>query len=210
MPSFRYFCKIKYGLPWLTIFLSVFRRFASDFREWCTREWKIYGQSLCEWPSNLIHTKPHIMLFITRYYDILRSEWANRMNDKRELLLTSLSPVLTRYYDVTWTRSIGIVTPRSPIVLGRTNRCKFEIHWYISIVNIDLLPTSIQSVKSNDKECPQHYNDVIMSAMASEITSLTIVCSIVCSGADRRKYQSSASLTFVRGIHRWIPRTKGQ
>ena len=48
-----------------------------------------------------------------------------------------------------------------------------------------------------------HYNDVIMSAMASQITSHTIVCSIVYSGADQRKHQSSASLAFVRGIHRW-------
>ena len=49
----------------------------------------------------------------------------------------------------------------------------------------------------------QHYNDIIMRAMASQITSLTIVYSIVYSGADQRKYQSSASLAFVRGIHRW-------
>ena len=47
-----------------------------------------------------------------------------------------------------------------------------------------------------------HYNDVIMSAMASQITSLTIVYSTVYSGADRRKHQSSVSLAFVRGIHR--------
>ena len=48
-----------------------------------------------------------------------------------------------------------------------------------------------------------HYNDVIMSAMASQITSLAIVCSIVYLGANQRKLQSSASLPFVRGIHRW-------
>ena len=48
-----------------------------------------------------------------------------------------------------------------------------------------------------------HYNDVIMSTMASQITSLTIVFPKVCSGADQRKHQSSASLAFVRGIHRW-------
>ena len=41
-----------------------------------------------------------------------------------------------------------------------------------------------------------------MSAMASQITSLTIVYSTVCSDADQRKRQSSASLAFVRGIHR--------
>ena len=47
-----------------------------------------------------------------------------------------------------------------------------------------------------------HYNDVIMEAIASQITSLTIVYSIVCSDADQRKHQSSASLAFVWGIYR--------
>ena len=47
-----------------------------------------------------------------------------------------------------------------------------------------------------------HYNDVIMGAIASQITSLTIVYSTVYSDADQRKHQSSASLAFVRGIHR--------
>ena len=48
-----------------------------------------------------------------------------------------------------------------------------------------------------------HYNDVIMRAIASQITSLAIVYSTVYWGADQRKHQSSASLVFVRGIHRW-------
>ena len=49
-----------------------------------------------------------------------------------------------------------------------------------------------------------HSNGVIMSAMASQITCVSIVYSIVCSDADQRKHQSSASLAFVRGIHRWL------
>ena len=48
-----------------------------------------------------------------------------------------------------------------------------------------------------------NYSDFIMGAMASQITSLTIVYSTVYSGAHQRKHQSSASLAFVRGIHRW-------
>ena len=48
-----------------------------------------------------------------------------------------------------------------------------------------------------------HYNDVIMGVLASQITSITIFYSIVYSGADQRKYQSSASLAFVMGFHRW-------
>ena len=42
-----------------------------------------------------------------------------------------------------------------------------------------------------------------MGVVASEITSLTILYLTVYLGADQRKHQSSASLTFVRGIHRW-------
>ena len=41
-----------------------------------------------------------------------------------------------------------------------------------------------------------------MGTNASQITSLAIVYSIVFSSADQRKHQSSASLAFVRGIHR--------
>ena len=48
-----------------------------------------------------------------------------------------------------------------------------------------------------------HYCDVIMGAMASQTTSLTIVYSTVYSGADQRKHKSSASLAFVWGNHRW-------
>ena len=45
--------------------------------------------------------------------------------------------------------------------------------------------------------------DVIMGAMASQITSLTVVYSTVYSGTDQRKHQSSASLAIVRWIHLW-------
>ena len=53
--------------------------------------------------------------------------------------------------------------------------------------------------------CPiHHYGDVIMGAIASQITSLTIAYSTVYSEADQRKHQSSASLAFVCGIHRGL------
>ena len=56
----------------------------------------------------------------------------------------------------------------------------------------------------------KHYNDIIMTTIVSQITSLTVVYSTVYSDADQRKHQSSASLAFVWGVSRWIPRTKGQ
>ena len=55
---------------------------------------------------------------------------------------------------------------------------------------------------NDDDKCTLHYNDVIMGAVASQIASLTVVYSTVDSDADQRKCQSSASLAFVRGIHR--------
>ena len=48
-----------------------------------------------------------------------------------------------------------------------------------------------------------HNDNVTMIAMVSQTTSLTIVYSTVYLGTDERKHQSSASLAFVRGIHRW-------
>ena len=47
----------------------------------------------------------------------------------------------------------------------------------------------------------EHYVAVIMSAMASQIASISIVYSL--SGVDQRKHQSSVSLAFVRRNHRW-------
>ena len=47
-----------------------------------------------------------------------------------------------------------------------------------------------------------YYCDVIMSGMASQITCVSIDYSTVSSDADQTKYQSSASLAFVLGIHR--------
>ena len=72
-------------------------------------------------------------------------------------------------------------------------------NWFMSYVINRNLPI----VSSAPWWCLFHYSDIIMSAMASQFTSLTIVYSTIYSGGDRRRHQSSASLTFVEGIHRW-------
>ena len=46
-----------------------------------------------------------------------------------------------------------------------------------------------------------HYNDVIMRAMASQITNLTIVHSTVYAGADKKPKLRVSGL--CAGIHRW-------
>ena len=49
--------------------------------------------------------------------------------------------------------------------------------------------------------CFYHYIDIIMSLIASQITSISIVCSTICSDIDQRKHESSMSPAFVAGIH---------
>ena len=75
----------------------------------------------------------------------------------------------------------------------------------------DVLTTSAMTIKMTFFSF--HYYDVIMSAMASQITSLAIVYLTLHSGAHQRKHQSSQrhwplSVEFTGD--RWITRTKGQ
>ena len=65
-----------------------------------------------------------------------------------------------------------------------------------------IFPVKLPTDMSQDLKRWQ-YSDVKMSPMGSQITGFANVYSTVCSGPDRRKHQSSASLAFVRGIHRW-------
>ena len=90
----------------------------------------------------------------------------------------------------------------------RPDNCD-AITWIVisNSLNIDFIRGGIQGLSFKIKRhhifsCGFHYGDVIMGAIASQITSLTIVYSTVYSDADQRKHQSSASLAFVRGIHR--------
>ena len=57
---------------------------------------------------------------------------------------------------------------------------------------ISICEITLEPLESNSS----HYNDVIMGAIASQITSLTIGYSTIYSGADQRKHESSASLAW--------------
>ena len=81
----------------------------------------------------------------------------------------------------------------------------------VSAVKLVTLFYTKKRIHSHDTGChikwislrkKKHYCDVIMGPTASQITSTTSVYSIVYSGTDQRKHQSSATLAFVRGIHR--------
>ena len=81
------------------------------------------------------------------------------------------------------------------------------IKWYFyskssRTLKISKLITFVDTAQDPYSYVTYHYNDVIMSTIASQITSPAIVYSTVYS-THQRKHQSSAPLAFVRGIHRW-------
>ena len=90
--------------------------------------------------------------------------------------------------------------------LGPSNPVYSNSHWNEDTVELMNL-FSMKDVRMTPPVQPMRacalYSDAIMSAMASQITSLTIVYTTVYSGADQRKHQSSPSLAFFRGIYRW-------
>ena len=77
------------------------------------------------------------------------------------------------------------------------------IEWWYLRQDMELRSKLRLKMGQIDPMTKKHSRFIIMNAMASQITSVSIVYSKVCSGADQRKNQSSASLVFVRGIHRW-------
>ena len=87
-------------------------------------------------------------------------------------------------------------------LIWRTNEFIFV---YLNVVFLKVAFIKLSSLigKAGITITRYHYNDVKMSPMVSQITSLTSVYSTLYSGTDQRKHQSSASLTLVWGIHRW-------
>ena len=62
---------------------------------------------------------------------------------------------------------------------------------------------SVMQTKSHLRKLLYMQDTHMLITIASQITDISIIYSTVCSGADQGKIQSSASLAFVRGIHRW-------
>ena len=76
-----------------------------------------------------------------------------------------------------------------------------DYHWSKQWLGAKLLPETM--IIGDNCILKNHYNDVKISAIVSQIIGASIVCSTACSGAYQRMHQSFASLAFVRGIHRW-------
>ena len=79
---------------------------------------------------------------------------------------------------------------------------KYNLFVYIIISCFNGTAVILRSAQCHSGNPEGHYGDVIKSAVASQITSLAIVYLTVFSKRRSKKHQSSASLAFVRGIHR--------
>ena len=138
---------------------------------------------------------------------VLKASWKLR---NRKHVLTSAGIHTTARASTSWRRR----TRGKASVVGSTPTMTWN--WWTIAVRITTIryPAPLTKVGSgalgfgNDGDFLQpnitlwHYRGVIMGVMASQITSLTIVYSTVYSGAHQRNHQSSASLAFVRGMHR--------
>ena len=59
--------RIMHELKWITIFGSRVRRFANDFHEWRSREWKSLANRFTSCPKIVIRGNECIILFLTHY-----------------------------------------------------------------------------------------------------------------------------------------------
>ena len=121
----------------------------------------------------------------------------------------------TTYLQISEKHSFGVHTDKSPEICTRVEEvfvCKAGLllnmdvtvpFWNVKLLLKTAFPFRVDAGVVTDSLAAHHYGDVIMSAMASQTTSLAIAYLTVDSGAGQRKQQSSASLAFVRGIHRW-------
>ena len=71
------------------------------------------------------------------------------------------------------------------------------IHMHTTTISVAI------KIRTSLLKISMHYSGVIMSTMASQITSFTFFYSAVYVGVNQRKLQSATSLAVVRGIHRW-------
>ena len=141
------------------------------------------------------------------YWDVEPWQWQDNATDVSSWnMITSWSwhhELITQSYNEIIARCNEI-----PIYTHRADSRFAPSQWETALLCNDIshwLGTNLDSAlhTQSTRNQLEHYNDIIMRVMASQITSLTIVYWTIYSGTDQRKHQSSALLAFVRGIHRW-------
>ena len=111
-------------------------------------------------------------------------------------------------------RPLGLVPAYVATIFAHDKYDKRPIYAVKACAKFALMTRKWNTTKWNFNHAENvHYNDVTMSAMASQITGVLIVCLNVCSVADQRKHQSSICHWPLLGEFTgdgWIPHTTGQ
>ena len=141
----------------------------------------------------------------------LASKKASKLNTTK---LCETNPMITVWFPYTkavikcthtLTTLLMIPMQKTSIGVRRGHECERMFTSLRSLALLSCLRHTIDLEPVVPREhLRNHFGNVIMGAIPSQITSLNIFYSTVCSDTNQRKYQSSASLAFVWGIH-WGP-----
>ena len=215
-PAFGALLKARKCPVTLTYCLEIIFRHCGHCSQWpvsggAKRFW-FTGIESSGWPRHtmwIIMSWPTITM-IQHYSDVIMSTMVSQINRLTIVHSSIYSGADQRTHQSS--ASIAFVRGNSPVTsefpAQRASNVENDFIWWrhhgVSNKGLGVLPSPHPLVYQTVYflcVC-HHYDDVIMTTMASQITSLTIVYSTVYSGTDQRKHQSSASLAFVRGIHR--------
>ena len=174
--------KENYNKWWIFSLSKNFKMTSANWQPFCLGCNVLTGYDNIKFPFTDVH--------MTYYCDICPRE---------QIVSFLLHYIIRLYWSMTilsWANNMNRWSNTSHRI-GRRQWLRWKLSGLVKILWSVFVPKKHVIYKSN-----QHYNDLTMSAMTSQIISLTIVYSSVYSGTDKRKHQSSASLAFVREIHR--------
>ena len=144
--------------------------------------------------SNSFFSKKLMYIDFTKWWISLKFSPKSPIDSKSALVWVITSQII-RFMGPTWGPPGSCRPQMGPMLAPWTSLSGLVPNWK------QTMPEPMM-IHFNDALLCFHHSDVIMGATASQITSLTSVFSAVYSDANQRKHQSSASLAFVRGIHR--------
>ena len=162
-----------------------------------------FGNAVCEWWPHISFSvwNKTVKLSTSSVWDL----WGRQISTASSSLFHVPNGFAMKHERSTRCRASRSVKQSNPAARysGPLDPVNPELHHSPDQLLIYSSTRTAYKFKPEEEDTALHYSDVIMSAMASQITGVSIVYSTVCSGADQGKHQSSTSLASVRETHRW-------
>ena len=146
------------------------------------------------------YTETGMFLLWWNFHHFLHQKLSKRQHEVQPVIKKFAKMMISSFQCIT-----DLVMPYQSVLSWRCPQLRWVLDWLSAMWWLAVeapLQSHAAAPPWPTRTYRYHYNDVIMSTIASQITSLAIVYSTIYSGADQRKHQSSASLAFVWGIHR--------